>query len=462
MPAARARPGATPRLNRDPNPRPRAARSHNARSRALFVSRRPMRQDSSQPERTCRARLAARTAGPADCRRAESQRLPCRGSALGSGAVVKLPRASHSRGAAVAPRTRSHRFALVAGRASVVVFATAGPTAGAAQLQRVPALGVGSAARPVRHAHTHALSLGFSAVSLVMLVAYFVVLAAVRTLSMRMIVIVRRRAARDPADEPAAAAHRPVQLPRLRAARRAAPPEPVHPRDRAGAARPGLPVLHLVPPARAPTDRCSPRSATRSRCCRCRLAYWVLKLVTVLVQPRLHRARVEVRQAARPRPALRRPVRGRQPGLPDVRGRRASTTTSSCWCRRRRRSRCCSRAATARPAPMVMLAVAVKFTAILLLPFLLIAARPSQRRMRVLAGRRARVDPAGRAQPRAVRARASEPPGPEHAADRLQRPEHRRDRARRRRRHAAGAAAGQRRRGGHRGSGLSASPRRTG
>ena len=95
-----------------------------------------------------------------------------------------------------------------------------------------------------------------------------------------------------------------------------------------------------------------------------------------------------------------------------------------------------------------MLAVAVKFTAVLLLPFLLLAV-----------GRQppAAADPGRRRCSERFRSSvlsvalfglvAAEPPGSEHAADRLQHPERRRARARDRRRHAA-AAADRRRRGG--------------
>ncbi len=84
---------------------------------------------------------------------------------------------------------------------------------------------------------------------------------------------------------------------------------------------------------------------------------------------------------------------------------------------------------------MVMVAVAVKFTAILLLPFLLVAARPSQRRKRVMVGAVLRLDSARGAGPGAVRAVTAQPEGSEHVVDAVQRAEPDRHAARGRRWH---------------------------
>ncbi len=70
---------------------------------------------------------------------------------------------------------------------------------------------------------------------------------------------------------------------------------------------------------------------------------------------------------------------------------------------------------------VLMLAVAVKFTAILLLPFLLVgcAARRRRRMLDILLGAVVGAIPLRRAEPGAVRLLAAQPPGPEHAADRF-------------------------------------------
>ena len=68
---------------------------------------------------------------------------------------------------------------------------------------------------------------------------------------------------------------------------------------------------------------------------------------------------------------------------------------------------------------MVMVAIAVKFTAGLLLPFLLIAARPNIRRRRIIEGCLIAGDPAAGDGPGAVRLRAPEPVRSGHAADQL-------------------------------------------
>ena len=107
---------------------------------------------------------------------------------------------------------------------------------------------------------------------------------------------------------------------------------------------------------------------------------------------------------------------------------------------------------------MLALAVAVKFTAVLVLPFLLLGARPTRRRKQLLLGAGLAAVPIARAHPGAVRAAPAEPPGSEHAADQLQRPERRRPADRRRWRGAVAAARGQRR-GGRRGRGAAAPPR---
>ena len=66
---------------------------------------------------------------------------------------------------------------------------------------------------------------------------------------------------------------------------------------------------------------------------------------------------------------------------------------------------------------VLMIAVAVKFTAVLLLPFLLIAARAAATAPAGTERRGARRDSARRDQPGAVRLHDPQPPGPEHAAD---------------------------------------------
>ena len=106
------------------------------------------------------------------------------------------------------------------------------------------------------------------------------------------------------------------------------------------------------------------------------------------------------------------------------------------------RSRCCCARRDRSAGAALMLAVAVKFTAVLLLPFLLVARRaPAQRRCD--RGRRgARGDPADRDEPGAVRILAAQPVRSEHAADRLQLPEPGRPGDRRRRRRARAAAGG--------------------
>ena len=116
------------------------------------------------------------------------------------------------------------------------------------------------------------------------------------------------------------------------------------------------------------------------------VAYWIVKVVTVAAQPRVHRARLEVRAPPGPRPALRRGARRAATRSTSSTRSGASTTTSSCSCRRRRDRAAAARAATGRPAPLLMVAVAVKFTAVLLLPFLLVGARPSAPAAAIIVG----------------------------------------------------------------------------
>ena len=92
----------------------------------------------------------------------------------------------------------------------------------------------------------------------------------------------------------------------------------------------------------------------------------------------------------------------------------------------------------------LMLAVAVKFTAVLLLPFLLAAAWPARRRVRdVIIGVVLAAIPLIAMSLAAVRLLAAQPLGPEHAAHAVQLPEPVRLLHRRRRRHVGGPAAGQ-------------------
>ena len=101
---------------------------------------------------------------------------------------------------------------------------------------------------------------------------------------------------------------------------------------------------------------------------------------------------------------------------------------------------------------VLMLAVAVKFTAVLLLPFLLLgAAHPGRARSGCWSARRG-GDPAGRAQRWRCSACRSPTCPAELAADRLQHPQRGRPAARDRRRHAAAAAGRHRRRGARRGA----------
>ncbi len=78
-----------------------------------------------------------------------------------------------------------------------------------------------------------------------------------------------RGSARDPASGPGLLPQRRLQLPGIRPAGRAAPLQPVHTHVRAGALRPGVPVLELAQPVRARTGRSSPRSPIRWPGCPC-------------------------------------------------------------------------------------------------------------------------------------------------------------------------------------------------
>ena len=130
-------------------------------------------------------------------------------------------------------------------------------------------------------------------------------------------------AARDPAAEPAAAAQRRLELPRLRPARRAAPLQPVHARDQAGVLRSRVRVLDLAQPAQP--VRVAVLGADLSA--RVRLAAGRLLDAEGrdgALEPLLHRARVAVRAPARARPAIRGRVRGAEPDLSDLCGRRLS------------------------------------------------------------------------------------------------------------------------------------------
>ena len=193
------------------------------------------------------------------------------------------------------------------------------------------------------------LSIGFSVVVLIMLAAYGVVLAAVRTLSLRTIVLC------------VVALHAivllspPLQLTdvfnylgyaRLGGAPR---PQPVHPRDRRRAPRPGLPLHDLAQPAepvRAAVHAPSPIPGAAA----VPVAYWVVKVATVLASLAL---RLRSSGSARASSAATRASRWCS---------WRSTRSTSCTPWRlpqrllharpddRRRSRCCWRAAIAGPA----------------------------------------------------------------------------------------------------------------
>ena len=182
----------------------------------------------------------------------------------------------------------------------------------ASQPRRVPGLGCGSAA-VADHASVHRRATpsvsAFSAVLVAMIVAYGVALAAVRSLSMRLIAVAVVRPARDPADEPAAAAQRRLELPRLRPARRAAPLQPVHARDQAGVLRSRVRVLDLAQPAQPV------RVAVHGAHLPARVRLAAGRLLDLegrdgAAEPLLHRARLAVRAPARARPAVRGRVRG--------------------------------------------------------------------------------------------------------------------------------------------------------
>ena len=151
----------------------------------------------------------------------------------------------------------------------------------------------------------HGLNIGLSAVLVVMLVAYAAVLATVRSLSMRAIVIT------------VVALHVILLL---------SPPQQLtdlfnylgyarlgglhhlnpytHP-IAARAARPGVPVHDLASPAAAPTGRCSRRSPIRWRGCRCRSPTGSLKVITVLMSLTFIALVGQCARAARARPAVR-------------------------------------------------------------------------------------------------------------------------------------------------------------
>ena len=130
----------------------------------------------------------------------------------------------------------------------------------------------------------------------------------------------RRRAPAPPA-RAALPAHRRAQLPGLRAARGSARAEPVHARDRAGDARPDLPLRDLDQPAQ-PLRRAVHRA---------QLPAGVLADPGRLLdrqggdrrpQPGVDRDRVRLRAASGPGPALRRGAARAQPDLPRLRGGR--------------------------------------------------------------------------------------------------------------------------------------------
>ena len=187
-----------------------------------------------------------------------------------------------------------------------------------------------------------------------------------------------------------------------------APPQPVHAHDPPGGVRPGLRVLELAQPAQP----------VRAAVHRAHLSAGAGVAAGRLLGgegghgrrwPRLRRARRPDRAPAR---AATRASRWRS--WPSTRSSsstrsRASTTTSSCWCRCWGRSRWCSARRYRSAGVVLMLAVAVKFTAVLLLPFLLVAAHTRQRRVQVLVGAAIARGAADRARPRAVRVLAAQP-----------------------------------------------------
>ena len=207
---------------------------------------------------------------------------------------------------------------------AVVAYASSGPTVLVPRSVRVfPNWEAGPlhliTSRPLNDRWT--LDVIFSCVLVAMLIAYGVAMAAIRSLTMRSIVIVVRDPAPDPAAEPAAAAVGHLQLPGLRAARGAAPHLAVHARDLVRALRPDLPVRQLGQPqeplrravhggqlpARVPAaaDRVLGDQGGRGA-----------------AQPRLPVAGVVVCDQARPRSAVRRRLRRAEPDLSVVCGRR--------------------------------------------------------------------------------------------------------------------------------------------
>ena len=130
--------------------------------------------------------------------------------------------------------------------------------------------------------------------------------------------------ARDPraaAAEPAAAADRPLQLPRLRATGVAPRTEPVHARDRRRGPRPDLPVLDVAQPAQPVRTAVHRRDLSAPD----RLAVGLLldpEGRHGAREPRVSRARVEMRPQPRARSADRARAGRAQPDLRDLRGRR--------------------------------------------------------------------------------------------------------------------------------------------
>ena len=290
------------------------------------------------------------------------------------------------------------------------------------------------------------IDIGLSAWWSLMTVAYGVALArgphAVDADDRRL----RPRAARDPAAEPADAAHRPVQLPRLRPARRAAPPQPVHACDR----RRRCTIRSTGSPpgttCAARTGRCSPRqlparapaAAGRllgAEAVVARASLGFIALVWKCAKLLGRDPRFAILFVAANPVYLMYAVGGFHN---DFFMLVPSTAAIALLLARRDRS----------AGAMLMLAVAVKFTASLCCPSC--SSPPAPTAAAAGADRRGAGARAPRPHElRAVWALRAQPPGPEHAADRLQRAQPVRRPDRHRRRHPAAAAYRQRRPGGH-------------
>src|SRR5579875_1600000 len=130
-----------------------------------------------------------------------------------------------------------------------------------------------------------------------------------------------RSAARAAFAGSTAAAQRPLQLPRLCAARGAAPPQPLRACDARGEPRPGLPLRQLaqLPESLWPAVHGLQLSGGAAPAARRLLGD---EADGCPAEPRVPMASVPLCTAARARPPLRARVRGAQPALSDLRGGR--------------------------------------------------------------------------------------------------------------------------------------------